>query len=160
MAITEPHDLLLHELGDVLYAERQILKALPAMISEAADPDFKQALILHEGETREHIDNVEQAFALLGEKPKAEKCPGIRGILKEHDEFVADEKPVGEVLELFLLGSALRTEHYEIAAYTSLISLAAGLGESEVASLLRKNLAQEKKMATASERLGKARAAA
>lgn len=160
MAITDTHDLLLHELGDVLYAERQILKALPTMIQEAADSDFKEALTQHEGETREHIENVEQAFALLGEKPKAEKCAGIKGILKEHDEFVSEEKPVGEVLELFLLGAALRTEHYEIAAYTSLVALAGRAGENEVATLLRKNLAQEKKMASASERLGKARAAA
>jgi ferritin-like metal-binding protein YciE len=155
MPMTKTHDLLLHEPGDVLYAERQILKALPDLIAEAADPDLKSALQGHAQETEGQIANVEQAFALLGEKPKAEKCPGIKGILKEHDDFVTDEKPRGEILELFLLGSTLRVEHYEIAAYTSLIALASQLGHPDVASLLRKNLRQEKKMAAATEALGK-----
>ena len=30
---------------------------------------------------------------MLGEPAKAEKCPGIEGIKKEHDEFVTNEEP-------------------------------------------------------------------
>ena len=36
---------------------------------------------------------LEQVFETLGEKPKAEKCPGIEGIKKEHDEFLKETKP-------------------------------------------------------------------
>jgi len=155
MAMSEPHELFLHELGDILYAERQILKALPKLAKQAGDGELRAALISHEEETAEQITNLEQAFALIGEKAKAEKCPGILGILKEYEDFVDDEKPTAEVLNLFLVGAVLRVEHYELAAYTGLVALAQMLDEPKVGALLRKNLAQEKKMAAAAEGLGK-----
>ena len=79
-----------------------------------------------------------------GEQPKAEKCPGIEGLKKEHDQFVTDEKPSDDVLDMFLTGAAARTEHYEIAAYTGLITMADALGETDAAKLLGENLKQEK----------------
>jgi ferritin-like metal-binding protein YciE len=50
------------------------------------------------------------------------------------------------VLDLFLTGAAARTEHYEIAAYTGLVTLAKALGENEAAKLLQENLDDEKAM--------------
>ena len=78
----------------------------------------------HLGETEQHVANVEKAFELVGETAKAEKCPGIEGIKKEHDEFLTKEQPSTKVLDMFLTGAAARTEHYEIAAYTGLITMA------------------------------------
>jgi ferritin-like metal-binding protein YciE len=155
MAMTEPQDLFLHEMGDILYAERQLLKTLPKLAKQAGDGDLRTSLLSHEEETREQITNLEQAFALIGEKAKAEKCPGILGILKEYEDFVDDEKPSAEVLNLFLVGAVLRAEQYEVAAYTGLIALARMLDEPKVAALLRKNLAQERRMARTAEGLGK-----
>jgi Mn-containing catalase len=152
--MTEPRELMMHELSDLLYAERQILKALPKMAKEAGDDKLKDGFTSHEEETREQISNLEEAFELLGEKAKAEPCPGILGIIAEHDEFMKEEKPEGEVRDLFLTGAALRVEHYEIAAYTGLIGQAEALGETKVVRLLKKNLAQEQKMAAAAEKLG------
>ncbi len=64
-----------------------------------------------------------------------------------------------EVLDLFLTGAGARTEHYEIAAYSSLITGARALGEREAVTLLQANLKQEKdalrKMETAAKRLAK-----
>ena len=80
----------------------------------------------------------------MGEPARAEKCPGIDGIKKEHDEFVTKEDPSRDVLDMFLTGAAARTEHYEIAAYTGLITMAKALGETDAAGLLSENLTQEK----------------
>ena len=98
----------------------------------------------HLEETAQHVENVERAFEALGEKAKAQKCPGIEGIKKEHDEFVTSEEPSTDVLDMFLTGAAARTEHYEMAAYTGLITTAKALGETDVANLLGENLKQEK----------------
>jgi ferritin-like metal-binding protein YciE len=87
---------------------------------------------------------VEQAFGKLGEKPTAEKCPGIEGIKQEHDDFVAKESPSQDVLDSFLTGAGARTEHYEIAAYEGLVTMAEAMGETEVVELLTENLEQEK----------------
>ncbi len=142
--MSDPRDLFLHELGDVLYAENTLVKALPKLAEEASDEELKVGFEEHLEETRQHVKNIEQAFEQLGEEPKAEKCPGIEGIKKEHDDFVANESPSPEVLDAFLTGAAARTEHYEIAAYEGLVTMATAMGESEVARLLGENLEQEK----------------
>ena len=109
------------------------------------------------------MKNLEEAFEALGEPVKAEKCPGIEGIKKEHDDFVANESPSPEVLDAFLTGAGARTEHYEIAAYEGLVTTAEAMGEDEVARLLSENLEQEKaaldKIKTIGKRLAETGAA-
>jgi ferritin-like metal-binding protein YciE len=142
--MSDPRELFLHELGDVLYAERMLVKALPTLHEEAADEELAKGFADHLEETHQHVKNVEQAFEALGEKAKAEKCPGIEGIKQEHDDFVANESPSQEVLDAFLTGAGARTEHYEIAAYEGLVTMADAMGEDDVATLLRENLEEEK----------------
>ena len=146
MAVTTIPELLKHELGDLLYAEKTILKGLKKMSREVADPAMRDRMLQHYDETEQQIANLEEAFAAIGEKAKAQKCPGILGLMSEHDEFKSDEEPSKEMLEAFDLGSGLRVEHYEIAAYNTAIALARAVGNSECVELLRENLAQEVEM--------------
>jgi ferritin-like metal-binding protein YciE len=148
--MSEPRDLFLHELGDVLYAERTLVKSLPTLQKEASDEELALGFEEHLDETQQHVKNVELAFEKLGEKPTAEKCPGIEGIKQEHDDFVSEESPSQNVLDSFLTGAGARTEHYEIAAYEVLVTMAEAMGEMEVVELLTENLEQEK---TALEKL-------
>ena len=152
--MSDPRELFLHELGDVLYAEQTLVKALPKLQEEASDDELARASA---SISRRHVStskNVEQAFEELGEPAKAEKCPGIEGIKKEHDDFVANESPSPEVLNAFLTGAGARTEHYEIAAYEGLVTMAEAMGEDEVA-LLNENLEQEKKRPSKMQTIGK-----
>ncbi len=160
--MTESRDLFLHELGDILYAERVLVKALPKLEKEASDTELAESFKAHLAETEQHVTNVEKAFEALGETAKAEKCPGIDGIKKEHDDFVEKQSPSPDVLNSFLTGAGARAEHYEIAAYEGLIVSAEAMGEDKVAKLLSENLAQEKdalqKLKTISKRLARASA--
>jgi ferritin-like metal-binding protein YciE len=142
--MSDPRELFLHELGDVLYAEQTLVKTLPKLQEEASDEELASGFSDHLEETRLHVENLKLAFEELGEPAKAEKCPGIEGIKKEHDDFVDNESPSPEVLNAFLTGAAARTEHYEIAAYESLVTMARAMGETEVVRLLNENLEQEK----------------
>ncbi len=153
--MSDPRELFLHELGDVLYAEKTLVKALPKLQEEASDEELARGFGDHLEETRQHVKNVEQAFEQLGEPAKAEKCPGIEGITKEHDDFIANESPSQDVLNAFLTGAAARTEHYEIAAYEGLVTMAEAMGEDEVARLLGENLEQEKKALGKVQAIGK-----
>jgi ferritin-like metal-binding protein YciE len=153
--LNDPRELFLHELGDVLYAERTLLKTLPKLQEEASDEELAVGFEEHLEQTRQHVKNVEQAFEKLSEKPSAEKCPGIDGIKKEHDDFVAKESPSQDVLDSFLTGTGARTEHYEIAAYEGLVTMAEAMGETEVAELLTENLEQEKEALEKLKMIGK-----
>ena len=151
----EPRELFMHELGDILYAERMLVKTLPKLAEEATDTSLATAFKDHLTETKQHVANVEAAFEAIGEKPKAEKCPGIEGLKTEHDEFVKDEDPSSDVLDMFLTGAGARTEHYEIAAYEGLVTMAEATGEDEVARLLSENLEQEKQALRKLQTIGK-----
>jgi ferritin-like metal-binding protein YciE len=153
--MTAPRELFVHELKDMYYAEKQIEKKLPAMIDEATDEKLSSGFEKHLEETKHQIANLEQVFSTIGVKAEGEKCPGIEGIAAEHDLFMREQSPSAEVADMFLTGAAARVEHYEIAAYNGLITMARGLGEADAAGLLEENLAQEQRALETVESVGK-----
>ena len=158
----EPRELFLHELGDLLFAENTLIKALPKLAKEASDAELQKGFESHLEETKQHAANLKQVFKVIGEPAKAEKCPAIEGITKEHDEFMSQENPSPAVCDMFLTGSGARAEHYEIAAYNGLITMAQALGEKDAVPLLQENLKQEEaalaKLEKAAKRLAGANA--
>jgi ferritin-like metal-binding protein YciE len=136
-------DLFVHTLRDIYYAENQILKALPEMIEKATDPQLKQAFQMHLGETKNHVTRVEQVFKMHGVEAKGVDCPAIDGIIEEADD-IAGEVQDKEVLNAALVAAAQAVEHYEITRYGTLVAWAKQLGRSDCASVLQKNLDEEK----------------
>ena len=159
--VTSPKELFVHELKDMYYAEKTLTKVLPKLADEASDRELTQAFTSHLRETEKQVANLEKVFRNLGQQPQAEQCPGIDGIKKEHDDFMQEQRGNGssDLIDTFLTGAASRTEHYEIAAYTGLVSMARALGEKESVELLQENLRQEKdalkKVETISKRIFK-----
>ncbi|KAA0107631.1 ferritin-like domain-containing protein [Methylobacterium sp. P1-11] len=136
-------DLFVHQLQDIYYAEQQITKALPKMISKATDSQLKQGFETHLHETEEQIKRLERVFEMHGHKPKAVDCPAIDGIIKEANE-TAGEIGDKEVLDAALLASAQAVEHYEITRYGTLIAWAKRLGRDDCASVLQQTLDEER----------------
>jgi len=136
-------DLFLHVLQDIYYAENQILKALPNMIGKATNRELTAAFKSHLGETEKQVKRLEQAFELIGQKPKGTSCPAIVGIIDEAND-IAGEVSNKKVLDAALLAAAQAVEHYEITRYGTLISWAEELGNDAVAKLLTTTLNEEK----------------
>ena len=137
------NDLFVHQLQDIYYAEKQLVKALPKMADKATDPQLKQGFKTHLDETTVHVERLEQVFKMHGAEIKAVTCPAIDGIIKEADETtgeVADK----QVLDAALINCAQAAEHYEIVRYGSLIAWAKQLGRNDCASILQKTLDEEK----------------
>jgi ferritin-like metal-binding protein YciE len=157
--MTRPRELFMHELRDIYYVEKQLVKTLPTLAREATDAELKRGFQQHLRQTERHVKNLDAVFKALGVRASGEQCPGFDGLKEEHDEFMKEEKPSAAVRDMFLTGAASRTEHYEIAAYTGLVATARALGEKKVATLLEKNLADEKetlrKVDTIGRRLGR-----
>jgi ferritin-like metal-binding protein YciE len=136
-------DLFVHTLQDIYYAEQQITKALPKMISKVTTPELKQGFEKHLAETRNQVKRLEQVFQLHGQAPKAVTCPAIDGILEEANEILGDAKD-SDVLDAAAAAAAQAVEHYEIARYGTLIAWARELGRDDCASLLEQTLAEER----------------
>ena len=141
--IRNPRELFLHELGDILYVERSLAEqALPKLINEVEDAEFKSGLEKHLEQTMRHVTNVEKVFEILGETPHEEECIAFEGLKKEHEEMTKESS--SSLIDLVDLGAAARTENYEIAAYEGLRRMAKALGADDAVVLLDENLAQEK----------------
>ena len=137
------NDLFVHTLRDIYYAENQILKALPEMIEKATDAQLKQAFQSHLGETKNQVKRLEQVFQMQGVEATGIDCPAIDGIIEEADDVAGEIADKG-VLNAALASAAQAVEHYEIARYGTLIAWAKQLGRNECASVLQKNLDEEK----------------
>jgi len=136
-------DLFVHTLRDIYYAENQIVKALPEMMAKATDPQLKQGLQSHLAETKNHVKRLEQVFEMHGVEAKGVDCPAIDGIIDEAEE-IAGEVEDKQVLDAALIAAAQAVEHYEMTRYGTLIAWAKQLGRNDCASVLQKNLDEEK----------------
>jgi ferritin-like metal-binding protein YciE len=145
MGMDSPKDMFVHELGDMLDAEKKVLSALQKMEKKVSDQTLKQMCSEHAGETEGQIERLEQIFEDLGEKAKRQPCKGMNGILEEFNTFVKEEKPEDEILDVFAAGASMKVEHYEISSYEGLISMAQQLGLEEAAKALEENLEEERK---------------
>lgn len=137
------HDLLVHELEDLLSAERMLVQALPKMANAATDSKLKEGFEKHLKETREqHINRLNEAFSELGRTPNGVVCKGMQGIIEEGEEFIrATGDPA--TIDAALIGAAQRAEHYEMAAYGTARAHAEELGLKKIADLLQETLDNE-----------------
>lgn len=143
MALASLHDLLVDELRDIYHAERQLLKALPKLAKGATTPRLQQALQEHLTQTENQVERLEQAFGELDQPVRAKKCRGMEGIVEEGSE-VLGEKGDQDVKDAAIIAAAQRAEHYEIAAYGTIVTYARTLGYDTVARLLEQTLEEEK----------------
>ena len=142
MKLSDLNDLFLHELKDLYDAEHQLLKALPKMAKAATSAELSQAFENHLAETESHVARLESVFEACGERPERETCVGMKGLIAEGEKLLrSGAEP--EVLDAGLISAAQRVEHYEIAAYGTLIAWAGPAG-IEVADLLETTLSEEK----------------
>src|SRR4029434_8933998 len=142
MAMESIEELFEHELKDILGGEQALVDAPEQMAQETPDGTLKKAHTPPRKETQGQIKRLEKSFRSLGQKPEAETCPGIEGLLKEKKVFMR-EKPTGELLEFFNVGAAQKVERYEITSYESLIDMADKLGLTDAVELLEENLQEE-----------------
>ncbi|MGG5808079.1 ferritin-like domain-containing protein [Falsiroseomonas sp. CW058] len=128
---------------DTYSAETQLIEALPEMAEAASTPRLKQAFEMHLQQTERQVERLERAAKLMGIELDGEDCEAMEGLIAEAEEIV-DEHDEGPIRDAAMIVAAQKVEHYEIAAYGSLCTMAKAAGMTEVAELLGQTLAEEK----------------
>ena len=82
-------------------------------------------------------------FESLDEKVRGKHCDGIAGIIEE-GKSIMEEDFDETTMDACLIAAGQRAEHYEMAAYGTLVAWAKAMGHDEAASLLQQNLDEEK----------------
>jgi ferritin-like metal-binding protein YciE len=134
--------LLTHELKDLYNAENQLLKALPKMAKAATDPSLQKAFNTHLEETQVHVERLEEIAKLLEITPKGKVCKAMEGLVEEGAQTIEDTGDAS-VKDLALIIAAQKVEHYEIAGYGSVRTLAETLGLNDIAEILQTTLDEE-----------------
>jgi ferritin-like metal-binding protein YciE len=137
------HGLMIDNLRDMLSAEKQLVQALPRMAKAAETPELQEAMQNHLEQTKGHVNRLEQVFQELEMAPRAKHCKGMEGLLEEGKE-VLELDTEASVKDAGLIGAAQKVEHYEIAAYGTLVALATQMGHTSVAEILQQTLEEEK----------------
>jgi ferritin-like metal-binding protein YciE len=146
MTMAEPgtlHDAFIDELRDTYDAERQLTKALPKLAKAASSDELREAFESHLEETRGQIERLESVFASLDEKVRGKHCDGIEGIIEE-GKSIMEEDFDEATMDACLIAAGQRAEHYEMAAYGTLVAWARAMGHGDAADLLQQNLDEEK----------------
>jgi ferritin-like metal-binding protein YciE len=137
------HDAFVEELRDTYDAEKQLIKALPKLAKAATSAELRSAFETHLEETRGHVERLEQVFESLEEKVKGKHCDGIAGIIEE-GKSIMEEDFDEAAMDACLIAAGQRAEHYEMAAYGTLVAWARAMGHTEAADLLQETLDEEK----------------
>jgi ferritin-like metal-binding protein YciE len=141
--VSNPRDLFLVELADILFVERMLsFEVLPELLKQVGDPELTGALAEHLEQTKRHVTNVEQAFAAVGAEASSAHSPPFVGLKDQHAELSGGIK-AASLGDLLHAAAAIHTEHYEIAAYRHLRLLARALRNEEAERLLAENLGDE-----------------
>ena len=137
------HDAFIDELRDTYDAERQLTKALPKLAKAASSAPLREAFESHLAETQGQIERLEQVFQSLDEKVRGKHCDGIAGIIEE-GKSIMEEDFDDDTMDACLIAAGQRAEHYEMAAYGTLVAWARAMGHSDAADLLQETLDEEK----------------
>lgn len=140
---TTLHEAFVDELRDMYNAEKQITKALPKMVKAASSEDLSTAFEEHLQQTQTQVERLEQVFESIDEKPRSKQCQGMAGILEEGSEILHEDMDEA-TMDARLIAAAQRVEHYEMAAYGTLVAWARMMGHKDAARLLEETLNEEK----------------
>jgi len=128
-------------LQELYYAEQQLLDALETLAEQTNDDATSQAFSEHREETKGQVHRLERIFEDMGIDAETRTEPVIDALIEEHEQFASENDD--EVLDRYNMAVGQKTEHYEIAAYGNLTSLAGKLGYDEAADLLEQSLREE-----------------
>ncbi len=131
-------------LKDIYWAEKALTKALPKMQKAATTEELQQAIGEHLEQTKGHVERLEQVFELMEEKAQAKKCDAMEGLLKEGESIVEETEDGSMTRDVGIIMASQKVEHYEIATYGGLVSLATTLGRDDVSKILAETLEEEK----------------
>ncbi len=147
-------ELYVSQLQDMLDAEEQLVDALHKMAEKAGSDKLKASLHDHLETTKQQAETVKQILESMGEEVKGKKCKGMQGIISEGEEMLRKDVD-RDVMDVAIVDSASKVEHYEMASYNAIKQFADLLGDKDAADKIGDILREEEKTAKSLEEMAK-----
>jgi ferritin-like metal-binding protein YciE len=136
--------LFVDQLKDLYYVEKTLIKALGKMAKRATTEELGNIFLQHQEVTQEQLSRLDRIFEILGKRAQGKKCPVMDGLQEEGEEMMSETEEDTLTRDVALIITAQKVEHYEIASYGCLSTLARTYGMQDVADLLQETLDEEK----------------
>lgn len=141
--ISSLEELFIAQLQDAFSAETQLVEALPRMARAATSQELKDGFEDHLEETKAQLEQLRLVCQQVGCRPAAQRCDAMEGLVSESEKIIGmDLEDLARDAGLII--AAQKIEHYEMALYGGLCTLAKELGFGEAAELLHQCLEEEK----------------
>jgi ferritin-like metal-binding protein YciE len=127
---------------DLYNAEHNFLKGMQKLVKNASSEELKAGIEKHIGETKTHIERLDELAKSVGFKPTGVACKASQGLVAEAEEHL-EEYEKGPVLDAAIIACAQKNEYYEICSYRTLISWAEQMGMKDSIKLLQATLKEE-----------------
>ncbi|HEY8784797.1 MAG TPA: ferritin-like domain-containing protein [Mucilaginibacter sp.] len=137
-------EFFVHQLKDIYWTEKKLGKALPRLQDAATTQELKDAFGTHRNQTQEHVDRLEKVFGMVNEKAESIKSQAIANIVDEGQDIIDETERGTAQRDTGLIFAGQKAEHYKIATYGGLVSLAKVMGYNNVADVLFQTLTEEK----------------
>lgn len=137
------HKLLVHGLTELYRAEHDLLPVLDTMQRQASSEELQRAFAQHRAETAGHIDRLVRVFRSVGARPRSGASSAIDAIVGDAKRLLA-RKVDRDVRDAWLIATAQRVEHFEIASYGTMRTYAETLAFVHAAQLLQQTLEEER----------------
>jgi ferritin-like metal-binding protein YciE len=143
MANDKLQEKLVDYIEDAHAMEQNDLKMLDSMISTTDDPQVREMIEHHRGQTEEHEQRLRERLEAMGRGTSTRKQAQAVGaaLLKGVGDQARGDKAGKNARDGYM------AEHLEIAAYQLLERLAQKAGDTETAEVARRNRADEEEMA-------------
>ncbi|HUE86181.1 MAG TPA: ferritin-like domain-containing protein [Vicinamibacterales bacterium] len=135
--------LLVKELRDLYATEQLLVPALERMQAKASNPELKHAFDQHRVETEAQVERLVRVFRSVGARPGRGATGAVAGVIEEAERLLK-RRVDPDVRDAWLIASAQRIEHIEIADYGTARTFAATLGYTQAAELLQQTLDEER----------------
>ena len=142
-SVSSLEQLLVKELADLYASEQLLIPALQRMSAKATNPELQAAFEGHRLETIGQVERLERVFRSVGARPKRGAYDAVAGVIAETDRLLK-RKVDPDVRDAWLIASAQRIEHIEIANYGTARTFADTLAYTKAAELLQQTLEEER----------------
>ena len=131
-------------LKELYWSEQNLINVLGSMADAATTDELRDSFYTHMDQTRTHVARLEEVFDMMGIHRQAQHCVGLQGLFDEGWKVIDGTETGSAQRDVALIIAAQKVEHYEMACYGSMVTLARTMGRTDVAELLIETLTEEK----------------
>lgn len=137
-------EFFMNSLQELYWSEQCLVNVLRSMSEAATTNELKQSFITHMEQTGTHVRRLEEVFELMGAAAQERHCIGMQGLFDEGWKMIDESEEGTAQRDVALIIAAQKVEHYEMACYGSIVTLARTMGINDAAELLAQTLGEEK----------------